>query len=313
MPQRADELSLLQAQMVYKKRLEAMMTELRSQEAVLAKKTAELEKTKLLEQKDVDRLNGRSLAAFFYNVTGKRDEMLDKERREAYAAQVKYEAARRELEAVREDIRETELDLLDLKDCEANYAQKLELKRQAIEAAGTPQGENLLELGQRLRYLEGQAKELEEAIGAGTEALRTVSEVLNNLNSAKDWCHLDVLGGGLLTDIAKHEKLDEAQHNVEQLQVQLQRFNKELSDVSIRTDLQVSIDRILKFADFFLDSLLADLAIREKINAAYTQADQTREQILGVLRHLQFSLEQVHHQQLRLRKELEAMVLDTEI
>lgn len=313
MPHRADELSLLQAQMVYKKRLEAMMTELRSQEALLQKKVTELEQIKLEEQKDVDRLEGHSLSVFFYNVIGKKEEMLDKERREAYAARVKFDAARRELDAIQEDILETEEDLQDLHNCEALYAQRLEEKRLAIEAAGTPNGRELLEKEQLLQYLQSQEQELQEAIAAGTESLRTLSEVLSNLNSAKDWSHFDVLGGSLFADAAKHEKLDEAQQNIEQLQVQLQRFNKELADVSVRPELQLSISRMLKFADFFFDGLLTDLTVLDNINQAYAQADQTREQILGILRHLQSSLEQTRHHHQHTKKELEELVLSTEL
>lgn len=313
MPQHADELSLLQAQMVYKKRLEAMMTELRSQEAVLLKKVEQLEQIKIEEQKDVDRLEGRSLAVFFYNVIGKKDELLDKERREAYAARVKYDAACRELDAIQEDILETEEDLQDLKDCETRYAKKLEEKRLAIESAGTPNADVLLEKEQQLRYLESQELELQEAIAAGTEALRTVSDVLSSLNSAKDWSHFDVLGGNLFVDAAKHEKLDEAQLHIEQLQVLLQRFNKELSDIAVRPELQLSINRMLKFADFFFDGLLTDLTVLENITHAYAQADQTREQILGILRHLQTSLEQTRHHQIQLKAALDEMVLSTEL
>ena len=313
MPHRAEELSLLQAQMVYKKRLEAMMTELRSQEAVLLKKVKQLEQIKIEEQQDVDRLEGRSLAVFFYNVIGKKDELLDKERREAYAARVKYDAARRELEAIQEDILETEEDLRDLKDCETRYAQKLEEKRLAIKSAGTPNADMLLEKEQQLRYLESQELELQEAIAAGTEALRTVSDVLSSLNSAKDWSHFDVLGGNLFVDAAKQEKLDEAQLYIEQLQVLLQRFNKELSDVAVRPELQLSINRMLKFADFFFDGLLTDLTVMENITHAYDQADQTREQILGILRHLQTSLEQARHHQIQLKAALDEMVLSAEL
>lgn len=45
-----------------------------------------LEKAKQSEQADVDRLEGRTLAAFFYNAIGKMEEKLTQERREAYAA-----------------------------------------------------------------------------------------------------------------------------------------------------------------------------------------------------------------------------------
>ena len=76
-----DELSLLQAQLTYKMRLEAMLSELRSQQAVLQEKAARLEKQMLSEKKDVERLEGGSLAAFFYLVTGQKTEKLDQERR----------------------------------------------------------------------------------------------------------------------------------------------------------------------------------------------------------------------------------------
>ncbi len=311
MPRHADELSLLQAQMVYKKRLEAMMAELRSQEAPLLRKVTELERIKDLEQKDLARLEGRSLAVFFYSVTGKMDEKLDKERREAYAARVKYDAARRELDAIQEDIRETEEDLKDLWDCEQRYAQTLALARQAIADSHTSDGEIILEKERCLQQLKGQEQELEEAISAGTDCLQIISRVLDDLNTAKDWSYFDVLGGGLLSDIAKHDHLDEAQQNIESLQVQLQRFNKELSDVSVRSELQVSIDRMLKFADFFFDGLLTDLTVLDHIRHAYNQAEQTKEQILSILRHLQTTLEQVREDQNSLNRELDALVLST--
>ena len=313
MPQHADNLSLLQAQIVYKKRLEAMMTELRSQETSLQEKVTELKEKLILEQQDVERLEGRSLAVFIYHARGKMDEMLDRERREAYATQVQYDAAIRELDAIQEDIRETEADLQDLCDCEDRYARKLEEKRQTIEVAGTPNAEVLLEKERALACLQEQERELEEAIDAGTAALEIISQVLSNLNSAKDWSHFDILGGKFLSDIVKHESLDEAQKNIEQLQIQLQRFNKELSDVSIRSDLQASIDQMLKFADYYFDGLLTDLTAMDRINEAHDQADTTQEEILSILRHLQTALEDNRSEQAACQEEINALVLSAEL
>ena len=84
MLQHADELSLLHAQVEYKKRLESMMRELRSQEAALLTRTSGLKEILLQEQKDVQRLEGHSLAAFFLNMTGQKDSVITRERREAY-------------------------------------------------------------------------------------------------------------------------------------------------------------------------------------------------------------------------------------
>ena len=308
-----DELSLLQAQMTYKKRLEAVLTELQAQQAPLKKKAAELEAIMLRERRDVDRLEGRSLSAFFYLIAGKMDEKLDTERREFYAARAKYDTCMQELEAIEQDIEATEEDLADLAGCEARYAQAVEEKRKAIENAGTPEGEVLLKQGAQMSYLAGQERELEEAIAAGTAALRTTADILQAIESAKDWATFDLLGGGLLADFAKHDKLDDAQRMVQEMQVQLQRFNKELSDVTIRACLQVNIDGMLRFADFFFDGLLADAAVLDKIKQSLRQVEQTREEILTILRQLQDELEEVRHKQGRIQKEIDTLVLSTEL
>ena len=76
---------------------EAKYKELCAQRETVAAQVKKLEKARRNEQADVDRLKGGSLAAFFYQVIGKMDEKLDKEREEAYAARVKADAAAREL------------------------------------------------------------------------------------------------------------------------------------------------------------------------------------------------------------------------
>ena len=68
-----EQLQRLQAQTARAKQLESMLRELRGQQAALSARVRELDAVKRKEQVDVDRLEGRSLAAFFYNVIGKMD------------------------------------------------------------------------------------------------------------------------------------------------------------------------------------------------------------------------------------------------
>ena len=308
-----DELSLLQAQLTYKMRLEAMLGELRSQQAVLQEKAVRLEKTMLSEKKDVERLEEGSLTALFYLLTGQKTEKLDRERREYYAARIKYDAAVRELKAIEQDIECTREDLEDLADCETRYAKAMEQKRLAIAQAGNARSEELLGREQSLTFLQSQERELEEAITAGTAALRTANDLVHSLKQAESMGIFDVLGGGFLTDMAKHETLDEAQKNVEQLQLDLQKFNKELADVAVREGLQVGIDRMLKFADFFFDGLLTDLTVPDNIRHSHNFVDQTRDQILGTLRQLQTKLEEVRHKQTRAKAEMDSLIACTEL
>lgn len=84
-----EQLQQLQAQIARSEQLKSMIRELRSQQNILSEQVRKLKSIKLKEQEDVEKLEGRSLASFFYNVIGKKDERLDEERREAYAAKVK--------------------------------------------------------------------------------------------------------------------------------------------------------------------------------------------------------------------------------
>ena len=69
-----EDLQQLKDKVVQKKRMEAELLDLYAQKRDLTGKVAQLEKVKNSEQRDVDRLEGGSLAAFFYNVIGKREE-----------------------------------------------------------------------------------------------------------------------------------------------------------------------------------------------------------------------------------------------
>lgn len=308
-----DELSLLEAQLTYKKRLEAMANELKEQRSVLQQKVAVLEQKMLSEKKDVDRLEGKSLAAFYYHAFGKKTEKLEGERREYYAARVKYDAAVRELKAVELDLECTEEDLQDLSNCEERFIRAVEQKRQAIESSGTKQSRELMERQQDLNFMKSQERELEEAIAAGTAALRIASEVVRSLKHVEGLGLFERLGGGFLMDMAKQEVLDDAQKNVEQLQIQLQRFNKELADVKIRDNMAATVGRLLKFTDTYFENLLTVETPVDRLQESARQVDETRDLLLGILRQLQSRLEEVRHRQVSIQTELNALILSTEL
>ena len=156
-------------------------------------------------------------------------------------------------------------------------------KLKSIQATDSAAAQQLADSEARMAKLQSQKKELTEAIWAGKDALRTTNQVLETLDSAKGWSTWDIVGGGLLVDIAKHRELDHAQEQVEQLQIDLRRFKTELVDVEITAELQVSVDGFLKFADFFFDGLFADWAVLDHIKQAQEQVQNTEQQIEQVL------------------------------
>lgn len=303
-----EQLRQLQAQCARKKKLEASLEELRAQRKAYAARTEALQQLLSDELADVERLEGRSLAAFFYQVIGKMEEKLTQEQQEAYAARVKYEVAARELLGAEEDLKQCEAELASLQGCEARYASVLQEKTLAVKAAGGSTAEKLLELEERQGYLMSQKQELQEAQDAGRAALSCADQILSQLDSAESWGTWDLLGGGLVTDLVKHSRLDEAQTSVEILQTRLRRFKTELADVTIDANIQVSIDGFLRVADYFFDGIFADWAVLDRIHQSQEQVQYTRNQISGVLGHLRALMDQAEADLLRISQEAEQLV-----
>lgn len=305
------QLQELLSQCARKRKLEGSMEELRRQRESYAERVRELERYMREEQADVDRLEGRSLAAFFYNATGKMDEKLTKERQEACAARVKYDAAARELAGAEEDLKNCQAELDSLGDCEAQYAAVIREKARAVKAAGGAAAGQILDLEERCAYLESQQRELQEASAAGHAALATADQILDNLRSARNWGVWDLAGGGLIAGLAKHSQLDDAQALVEQLQSQLRAFRTELADVTVGADLRVNIDGFLRVADYVFDGIFTDWMVQDQIHRSQAQAESVRDQICTVLIRLRQMAEQTERDRAGLHREIERLVGST--
>lgn len=303
-----EQLRNLQAQCARKKKLEAAAAELRTQRDTYRVRAQELEQRFREEQADVDRLEGRSLSAFFYNVIGKMDDKLTQEKQEAYAARVRYDAVARELAGIEEDLRRCETELDSLQGCESRYEAVLKEKIQAVKVVGGHAAEQILKLEERTAYLESQRRELDEALAAGQAALTTTDQIAGSLDSAEGWGTWDLFGGGLISDLAKHSHLDDAQASVEFLQSQLRRFKTELADVTISADFQVNIDGFLRVADYLFDGIFADWTVLDQIHQFQEQIQNTRSQICNVLDYLQTLMGQTAAEKEDIRHELAELV-----
>lgn len=281
-----DDLKALWQQVAEKKIAEVKYRELQTQRKAVSARLRELEKIKLAEQADVDRLERRSLAAFFYQMAGRMDEKLDKERQEAGAARVRYDAAARELASIDADMARLEAQLKRLSDCERCYQEALVKRVWEIRESSSPAAQELMESETRITAIQLRQKEIQEAVQAGKAALHKTDEILASLEDAEGCGCWDIMGGGMLADWVKYDHLDSAQEQVEQLQVELRRFKTELADVEIDADLQVTVDGFLRFADFFFDNLFTDWEVLEHIDQAQSQVKETRRQIRRLLAKL---------------------------
>ena len=95
-----------------------------------------------------------------------------------------------------------------------------------------PRGQTAAQTNARC-YMENQNQEQEirEAIQAADYALQCLDRAESHLNSASNWGIIDMLGGGLLTTMVKHSKMDDAAADLNEARDALQRFSRELQDV----------------------------------------------------------------------------------
>ena len=129
--------------------------------------------------------------------------------------------------------------------------------------------------------------ELAQAIDAGERALTSLRDAQRQLDSAGNWGLFDMLGGGTFTSLVKHMKLGGASDCMEQARRDMERFERELRDVTLYANLDLDTGGFLAFADMFMDNVFADYLVQRKISQAKKQVgaavDQV-ESIVGALR-----------------------------
>ena len=131
--------------------------------------------------------------------------------------------------------------------------------------------------------MKNDTKEIYEAIEAGERALNSLYAAQDKLKSARGWGMLDMFGGGFITDLMKHSKINDASRCMEDAKCHLKKFQKELKDVNLPLNIRMEVGGFLSFADFFFDGIVADYLVQSKIANAREQVDDAIIMVNNVL------------------------------
>lgn len=304
------ELAQLAEQLQRQKKLQTMLASLQEEEQGLLQKEQQLLGLLNKEDKDVERLEKTTAASLFYAALGKKEERLEKEQQEACAARLKYDAALRQLDDCRRRIRSLTEEQQALAGCQSRYDALFEETQRQLHQ-DPKYGRQLCELEQQLGEAAGQLNEVAEAARAGGACLNQIERIESSLNSAEGWGTFDILGGGLIADVAKHSHLNEAQANAEQLQSLLSRFKTELADVKLTAQMgQVNVEGLLLFADYFFDGLIADWCVLSRIHDSQHSVSQVKVQVVAVLEKLASIHATLQGQKASLERRLQELVQD---
>ena len=298
----------LTAAQARRKQLDAQIEELHRQRGERQAKVDETAQSFRKEQDDVDKLEKGGVHAFLLTLIGHKEERLDKERREALAAKLQYDQARSDLEYLENKLNGLIRERDGLRDApeqlEALWTEKAEL----VKAMGGQTGARLVELDRQLSDVTHQQKELEEALSAGENAKRLLGQVQDDLDSARSWGTWDMLGGGLIATMAKHDRLDSAQSSIRAAQRALSDFRTELADVSQLQVPNIQIGEFATFADYFFDGIFSDWYVQSSIKTAQEGVSEVYMKLTDALCTLTDASQDLNDQQASLKREREELL-----
>jgi hypothetical protein len=260
------------------------------------------------EELDVKRLEGLSIKGIFLAVLGNKEERLDKEKAEFISAKLKLDECCNSLRTVQLEMDEYYGQLRDIGNVNNDYEQLMRKKEQLVMQANDKNTEQILKLMDQAADLESDMRELREAIAAGNSVLHSLEKAASSLDSAEGWGTWDMLGGGFLSDMAKHSNIDEAVEHIQEAKSNLNRFKRELADVNLSVDVSVDINSFDKFADFFFDGIFADWNMQSKIQDSSYSVNSAIRNIENVLYSLKVKHTDVDSQLSNIKSDIKNII-----
>ena len=113
--------------------------------------------------------------------------------------------------------------------------------------------------------------QVNQAINLTNQLISELDQAERQLSSARNWGFLDVLGGGLIVDLIKHSKLNNAKISMDRVNYLLQELRRVLGGISMAGDYSMNVGGFETFADFFFDSGIVDVYMTAKIMSSLNE------------------------------------------
>lgn len=276
----------------------------------LVERVAELRRKLESEAADVERLETLSAAQIWSRLKGSHADDLERETAEREAARYAVAEAEARLEVMQRELDSLVSRRAELGDVAAGYDQALAAKQAWLEGNGGAEAAELADIAQRRGELLAVDKEMREAHAAGTAARGWLARALDVLGSAGSWSAWDAFGGGgLVTDMIKYQKVDEATALVRQADQALAAFSRELADVDLPQVNGVQVDQMMRTFDVWFDNIFSDMAVRARIADARQRVGDAVQQVDQALAALAQRGRDIEAELARLRARREQLLL----
>ena len=254
------------------------------------------------EKKDVDDLENATLASYFYEFIGKKEEKLDKERKEAYEAKLKYNSVKYQIDSLEVSIKNYNDQLQYLEDYKDEYEHLIEEKVIQMN------NKDVYELYKHVQDSIHKQNELNKSIQLGNESLEVTKKLFFKLKDANDYAARDFLGDNFFrtNHYNKYACLEEAQGILELLQSKLNQLDYDTKEFVI----EFFIDEDDQKIDRWFDSYHVDYAIKEKIYNAWLETEKLYKSLESYVNTLNQTLEFEIENGNQLRQKLDEIVVN---
>ncbi len=302
------ELQYLQTQIAEKQWVEARLIDIGAKMANQKAHLARLQDQLAKERADVTALESLSLVGLFYSILGNKDQQLEKERREALMAQLKYDEARQSLTLSEREAEELQVRMQRIHEAEEMLEAKLETKLSLLLLEPTPVAQALKQRHTQWQALKKQKLEILQALEAGKLYQELLELLIKQLKSARNWGTWDVMGGGMLSSYVKQQRLGDVRKTLSSMRHYELNFRRELADVKQSLNLDVELTDVEGFLDVFFDNLITDWIVQQRINHSLAGAQKAFNQVGRVLvilgsRHQEVD-SQIEKEEYELRKKI---------
>jgi hypothetical protein len=240
------------------------------------------------EKKDIEILEKTSFSGILAKIAGNYDEKREKEYQEYLDAKLEYD---RNFEAVNHLKSELERTSEEVKNLQSDF---LDQKNHLFIAY--PEGRAMAEkIETEKKAWYSLRKELLEAKRAVEKVLALSESAKRSFESARGWSTYDTFfRGGLIADIAKYSKIDEANEVVSRISSSTQIMIKELRDVDLAFHENMdTVGQGERFFDIAFDNIFSDLNVRSKIQNNLSSINRYIIQLESTLRILDNKLNDV--------------------
>ncbi|MCT9819385.1 hypothetical protein N3K63_03690 [Microbacterium sp. W1N] len=232
-----------------------------------------LRETLVGEAADVERLERLSPSRLWATLRGDAEERLAIEKAERDTAAQAVAAAEKRLAQARAEAEPLIREGDELGDVEGRHTAALAALDERVRATGGPAAAELTAIADDLGATAAQRREVREAHAALRTAGAALQEALGELDSAGGWSTYDTFfGGGFLTDLVKHNRIDAATAAFARTNRALEHLAVELADIGAAPVDGVEVSESLAVFDVLFDNIFSDWMVRGRIATARADA-----------------------------------------